>query len=323
MIAAQNPAEVYLTDLSPKDKPWDKHQAEAAQVQKLYQGSEFSRYADRINDCSKRLQFALLHEDNGVVFKLHAARFCRVRHCPVCQWRRSSMWRGRFFDALPKILSDHPQVVPIFITITQRNCPLDELRSQITAMGKAWHRLTQRKAWPAVGWIKSLEVTKGKDGLAHPHYHALLLVNPGYFSGQGYVSQKRWCELWQSVMKLEYLPSVNVKRVKPQPNTEDKSGIVTGILETLKYSVKPEDVMNDAEWLYGVTRELHKTRAVATGGIVKDYLRQTEPQDLIHDEKLAAAELDELAAAPQIIFDWMATVKRYAKLNSDSGTSST
>lgn len=323
MIAAKTATEVYLSDLNPKDKPWDKHQAEAEQVQKLYQGSDFSRLATRIGDCSKRLQFALLDESDGVVFKLHAARFCRVRHCPVCQWRRSLMWRGRFFNALPKVLEDHPQVVPIFLTLTVKNCPVDELRSQVAAMSKAWNRLTQRKQWPAVGWVKSLEVTRDKDGNAHPHYHALLLVTPGYFSGKGYVSQKRWRELWQASMRLEYVPSVNVKRVRPKPGMDDQSGMISGILETLKYGVKPEDLMHDAEWLYGITEQLHKTRAVAVGGILRDYLREDEPEDLIHDETAAAAELDELAAAPQIVFDWMPIVKRYAKVTSDSGASST
>ncbi|WP_170869787.1 protein rep, partial [Shigella sonnei] len=25
--------------------------------------------------------------------RLREAHFCRVRHCPVCQWRRSLMWQ--------------------------------------------------------------------------------------------------------------------------------------------------------------------------------------------------------------------------------------
>jgi hypothetical protein len=29
---------------------------------------------------------------------LSASRFCRVRTCPVCQWRRSLMWKAKAYQ---------------------------------------------------------------------------------------------------------------------------------------------------------------------------------------------------------------------------------
>ena len=48
---------------------------------------------------------------------------------------------------------------------------------------------------------------------AHPHYHALLLVKPSYFT-KNYIKQSEWVEMWQKALRADYAPSVNVKTVK-------------------------------------------------------------------------------------------------------------
>ena len=68
-------------------------------------------------------------------------------------------------------------------------------------MNKAWQRLIQRKLFPAIGWLRSTEVTRGKDGSAHPHFHCLLLVSSSYFSGKGYLKQNDWVEMWRSSLR--------------------------------------------------------------------------------------------------------------------------
>jgi hypothetical protein len=47
------------------------------------------------------------------------------------------------------------------------------------------------------------------------------------------------------------------------------------------------------EWFLVLTRQLHKTRAIGTGGVLKQYLRELEqePKDLIRQEKIG--EFDE------------------------------
>ena len=84
-----------LSDFSPADRPWDVHRAQAEDVQAIYStAAEFERYAQRIATCSGLLRFGW-HPDSDtgeVHMGLREARFCRVRHCPVCQWRRSLMW---------------------------------------------------------------------------------------------------------------------------------------------------------------------------------------------------------------------------------------
>lgn len=305
----------YLTEVSPKDKPWDKHRANADKVSKLYAEAGYDKYSDRMNDCSQWLEFAVKTEETGESkLKLHKAWFCRNRHCPICQFRRSKVWRARFLKALPKLLTDYPSARFVFLTLTIRNCPLEELRSTVKAMNDGWTRLSQRKGFPALGFIRSLEVTRntGTDE-AHPHLHCLLMVQPGYFTGHSYISQERWRLLWQSCLRVDYLPVVHVRSVKPKPSdlkANPDGAMYRSICETLKYTVKPEDLTHSAEWLGELTRQLHKTRAVAVGGVLKGYFSEAEPEDLIH------TDLDEEEITEEdikLIFDWTAYIKRYTK----------
>lgn len=326
MLQATDP--IYLSTLSPKDSRWDDKRSQADRFKALYQGTEYNCYAVRIADCSCHLLFAFQVDDVGLCkLKLQAAKFCRVRLCPVCQDRRSMMWRGKTFKILPKVLEDYPKARFIFLTLTVRNCPLDELRLKLDWMHKSWHKLVKRKEFsPVEGWIRSVEVTRGADDTAHPHYHCLLMVKPSYFTGDRYVSQERWSTIWQQCLGVEYTPIVDVRVVKPKrgtPEDEQQLAVMAAIVETIKYSSKPSDVLNrsdlqlstssmtNQDWLVGLTKQLHKTRAIATGGVLKAYLKllEDDPEDLIHVDENGLSEAD--PDSPRVMFGWREKAKRY------------
>jgi len=37
------------------------------------------------------------------------------------------MWQARFYQSLPKLVEEHPKARWMFLTLTVRNCPIDEL----------------------------------------------------------------------------------------------------------------------------------------------------------------------------------------------------
>lgn len=310
--------DTYLSDLSPRDKPWDTHKAQSELVRDLYRGTDFDAYSHRIRECAETLGFGWASnlETGELALKLQSTRFCRVRLCPTCQWRRSLMWIARFHQAIPKILKDNPTARFVFLTLTVRNCELSDLRSQLDRMNKAWTRLSQRKAFPALGWVKSIEVTRGKDGTAHPHIHAVLMVQSSYFS-HGYITQATWTELWQKSLRVDYTPVVNVKAVRPKKGKASvgdevldmQQATLDAIRETLKYSVKPSDLAENQEWLVELTHQLRNSRAVAVGGLLKEYISDQEPEDLIHAED---AEPEDVIDENQIYFNWRERVKKYA-----------
>jgi plasmid rolling circle replication initiator protein Rep len=310
----------YLSDLSPSDKPWDIHRAQSDEIAKLYSSIGYSRYSERIGECAELLTYALKATDDGEVkLKLREARFCRVRHCLVCQWRRSLMWRARFFKALPEIQKAFPTARWIFVTLTVKNCELTQLRATLTRMNAAWQRLIQRKVFPALGFIRSVEVTRNpEDGTAHPHFHCLMLVPAGYFK-RGYISQANWATLWESCLKADYTPRVDVRAVKPKktalnekPDAVNKA-MAQAVCETLKYSVKPGDLLADPKWLDELTKQLQKTRAISIGGCLKEFFSEDDPEDLIN------AEIEEDKKSEDdsfLFFDWSAIVRRYKKTKS-------
>jgi plasmid rolling circle replication initiator protein Rep len=325
---ANDTTPVRLIDLSPTDKPWDIHAVERDAVGFLY--PEEHPYRDKMADCSQWLEFALKQKDIAGVLglSLQNARFCRVRHCPVCQWRRSLRWRARFFQILPQIREAYPSARFIFLTLTVRNCELAELRSTIEAMNKAWSsiaRSNRKTKFPAIGWVKSLEVTRGKDDSAHPHFHCLLMVKDSYFRKENYLTQDDWTVLWQKALGIDYKPIVNVKVVKPKKNS-DSDGIASAVCETLKYSVKPADLVSNRdsakpadlasnrEWLMGLTEQLHKLKAVSTGGVFKDFLSDLEREDkeenkdLIHVDGSEEEPEQELG---RLYFTWSQKSKHY------------
>ncbi|PAP01099.1 protein rep, partial [Salmonella enterica] len=67
--------------------------------------------------------------------------YCRVRHCPVCQRRRSLMWQARFYQSLPKIVADYPDGRWMFLTLTVRNCAIEDLGVTLTSMNAAFQRM--------------------------------------------------------------------------------------------------------------------------------------------------------------------------------------
>lgn len=310
MELSPDSSEIYLSDLSPSDKPWDTHRANAEIVQSLYHTAGYQRYAERIHQCSRLLGFALEAKDaTELKLRLFQASFCRVRFCPVCQSRRSLMWRARFFTALPKLMEDYPKYRYLFLTLTVKNCPIGELRATVGEMNKAWQRMSKLKIFPATGYIRSTEVTRGKDGTAHPHFHALLLVPSSYF-GKNYLNQDKWTELWQNSARLNYTPIVDVRAVKPYSNQTTEDAIKLALIETLKYTVKDNDLVNDSAWLAELTKQLHKTRAIALGGVFKKYIKEEEPENLITESE---EELNK-EADTQLWFGWREMVKRYIKV---------
>lgn len=318
----ENPELQNLADYSPADKTWDEHRSISDDVGGIYlRAAGFERYGERVEGCSGILRFGWsTNEETGETrLRLRDARFCRVRHCPICQWRRSLMWQARFYQSLPKIVAEYPDARWLFLTLTVRNCPITELGDTLTVMNAAFQRLKDRKEFRGVlGCVRTTEVTRGKDGSAHPHFHTLLMVSPSMLSGDGYVKHARWVELWRDCLRVEYDPNVDIRVVKSRKPKDGESlpcsvvdqlrGVV---VETLKYSTKPADMLVDPEWFLELTRQVHKRRFVATGGVLKDVLqleRETN-EDLIMADGMAEGADD----GSRLAFSWRAVAKKYRR----------
>jgi plasmid rolling circle replication initiator protein Rep len=265
----------FLSELSPGDKPWDSHKLQSTKVSNaLSLGYEsHQRQAARMCDCAKHLEFGWRPDvktgQNSL--KLKSSHFCRVRHCPICQWRRSLMWIARFYKAFPKIYADHPEWRYIMVSFTVRNCPVTELKSTLTEMNSAWQRLIQRKAWPGLGFVRSTEITRGSwvllpdrqklppklvsqvpidmrelhdKNTAHPHYHCLIAVPPGYFKGTKYLSTAKWATMWQEALRSDYTPICDARIVKPKDYSKLRGDTVWKSSDREEFELSVDETRN-------------------------------------------------------------------------------
>jgi plasmid rolling circle replication initiator protein Rep len=317
----QDEAEEDLASVSPRHKPWDQHRGEADDVQGVYAGSPFfhhQRYAERVEACSRVLEFARDPPTTSgkQKLKLKNAFFCHVRMCPVCQWRKSLQWQAKVYRALPQLRRDYPDTRFLFLTLTIKNCPVQELRTTLDLMRRAWVRLTQLRSWPARGWVRAVEITRSqRDRSAHPHYHCLLMVAPAYFQGD-YLKQSQWAELWQQCLRIKYRPVVDIRTVKlalvpdlRRVNPPPKN-MWAAVAEILKYAVKPSDMVRDHDWFLTLVDQLHYTKAVAIGGILKHYIKERERENLTQEP----GEEEPGDVADSLFFGWKRQLRKYRRI---------
>jgi hypothetical protein len=108
---------------------------------------------------------------------------------------------------------------------------------------------------------------RSSDGqlMSHPHFHILLEMEPGYFDPMK--KTEWWVKEWQSDLGCDCGPTVYIRKIRPGSDKDFNKAI----LETVKYTVKPDDFGNgehSAEWLYGITEQLHGLRSLAVGGSI-------------------------------------------------------
>jgi hypothetical protein len=117
---------------------------------------------------------------------------------------------------------------------------------------------------------------------------------------------------------VDYIPLVDVRAVRPKARTAEKTkvdamgqGLQGAIAETLKYSVKPEDMTGDPDWFLEMTRQVHKRRFVATGGVLKDVLKIDEETDA--DMVMADGPADSDDDGSRLAFSWPFDEPRLAR----------
>ncbi len=300
-----------LSDLSPRDKPWDVHRGESDQIATNYRGSEFQRYAERIDSCAQFLGFGLVPsvDEGAYQLKLRTARFCRVRTCMVCAWRRSLMYKARAFKALPRVLADFPECRYLFVTLTLKNCAIHDLRDTIFHLNGSFRRLAKLKHFPAVGYIKTVEVTRGRRGDAHPHLHILMMVKPSFFS-HGYIKKKEWCDWWKNAAKVDYTPIIDVQAIKA------KNSPLGLLAEVIKYQTKPNDlIFSDRDWFLEYTRQVHRTNAFALGGVFKNYFKELEKEETTEEMIGVNDKEQDSIDEGELFFNWRQQEKRYRMMD--------
>ena len=288
-----------------KERPWKLHKQENLQLVKIYKTAREkninlitdSRLFD-LEHCADTLLFAENAEGKK---KLKSANFCRLRLCPMCQWRRSLKMFGQVQTITDKILERDKSTRFLFATFTVKNVDAENLETCINILNnKFLYLVSKNKTFaPAkklkqnlLGYLKAVEVTYNtKDKTYHPHLHVIFAVKSTFFkNSSNYVTKKEWINLWQQALGVDYKPQTDIRAIKTNTGK--------AIAEVAKYPAKVAPILSlpddeAVEVLKTLTFCLHKKRFVSYGGIFKTIKQELKLQDVETDKDLINVDIEQ------------------------------
>ena len=246
-----------------------------------------------MTDCGQRLQFGLYENLHTLEQqkKLEEMYTCKDRFCAFCNWRRARKLGIQSYEVLKAIESEN-KVRYIFATFTLKNCHINDLSDTIKLMNASFKKMKETKRFKnsILGFMRALEYPPQKDNkeYMHPHYHCLFVVPAKYFDTKQnlYIKQEEWIQMWKKALKVDYKPSVDIRIIK---SNNEVDPIAKAVAETVKYPLKAVDLKDiNVKLFQELTIQMKNKRALAFGGIIKDYrkklvLDDVEDGDLIYD----------------------------------------
>ena len=282
-----------------------------------------------IANCALRIKAdVILQPDKEPETNLTGAMLCNRRLCPFCEWRRTKALRARLFAGLEKLYAEKPKLKGVFLTLTVKNVPLEDLGDEIERMNRAWKRLTQCSFFPTDLWLRRTEITvgvpqkavlgevksptcKGDLHMAHPHFHVLLLVKPSYFS-RNYIKKSEWQKQWMMALRADYAPVVDVRAVKSNtgsgatPNVDAKSAV----LEAAKYASKASALMELGPAITELHWQLRGKRLTAMSRKLSKYVKDGD----ISEQEMLDADAKPLPLGAErvpVLADWFEDHQSY------------
>lgn len=200
----------------------------------------------------------------------------------------------------------------LFLTLTNKNCNLEELPKTVDEILKAFTKLRKRKELNFLkGLVRALEITIDrelyinkkmynrkkdyyrKNGLnvgdinpnymmCNVHIHSILHTNHNDYTryGGNWLSQKKITELWRNCLNVEYVPIVDIRAFKHKKNAEKGHEFA----EMSKYTVKSADIIksvenmsefeNDKKVIYWLNTALKNRRLFDMSGSFREIKRQ-------------------------------------------------
>lgn len=192
-------------------------------------------YIKRITECGDYIKVTA--EGDVKVLNL-----CKNRLCIVCAWKRSSKLFGETARMF-KYLKAKFNYKFLFLTVTVRNVPAEELTKQINHLNSSYKRFYESKAFKRFsrGNIKNIEITYNqKKDTYHGHIHSIIAVDEDYFTNRDkYTNQEELRKLWERSARLSYHSQVDIRKIEAN---DEKA-----IAECCKYACKISNVYQIAD----------------------------------------------------------------------------
>lgn len=311
----------YSNEESEKQGKSNKKQAvQTRLIEKRKQNEELSKIvavydnykAMKLLECGTYVEIDNVLKANGELKqRITNANFCKLRICPMCSWRRS---RRIYSDVLKATteLQKNKEYRYILLTLTVKNCKAEELNETVNKLLKSFASLRHKKAFKEQikGYFRALEITYNKErNDYHPHIHCILVVDSNYFRGSNYIKQEKWCKMWQECLKVDYIPSVDIRNIKGETRK--------AVCEVAKYTVKPidffqKDIKRSVEIVKTIDEAIKGVRLIQYGGIYQKVRKELKIKSM-SDMNLndGYVEIDKNDILIKTIHSWNFGAKTY------------
>lgn len=308
-----------LVDIGPqgRPRPWRQHKAAAQLLAAAYEIQGQHKRAARVRACADTLAYTA--DENGRLH-LQAAAFCRVRLCPICQWRRSLKLYGQTRAIITYLTQQaaaagRKPYIYLMLTLTVPNVTGGHLAACISHLHESWQRLCQldRVRRAVRGWMRATEITYNTDADTwHPHIHAVLAVPASYCTSRLYIPHAEWLQMWQHATRQPEICQVDIRRTYGSPEA--------AAAEIAKYSAKPSSYIDASDidrmdrLLSILDSSLSHRRCASWGGCMADahralHLDSAEDGDLVH----TGEDEGDAAAGRLLLWDWAPGVRLYLR----------
>lgn len=280
---------------------WSQYKAESRRFAKRLFVAGLRERAARMYQCGDYIVTSVDKRTGEV--KSESTMLCKDRLCPLCSWRLS---RRRFAEmmAVMSVLKEEierEEYTVKMLTLTVRNVALSDLGQAINTFAHAWHNMSRRDYFKmsCIGWARSLEITYNeKADTYHPHYHVICIWRKGADDTE--LAAHQLAEDWKHAYKCDYTPVIDLRDVYTKDG--EKSSIISGALEALKYAVKPDSIKRipdkDLAQFAGIIKSF---RFVSYGKAIKK-ARQALG---FKNSDLAEVDRDVLAVSDEVIISVM------------------
>lgn len=275
-------------------KPTDK-KVKNILLSKIHQINDNQSKSSRAFNCGNYLEFTVSCENER---KLTNANFCKARLCPMCNWRLSQKRFSNLSTVIEQLYQEGNYQL-LFLTLTVKNCDGKDLRQEIKKMLGSWKYLATKNPIfkkSIHGWFRALEVTYNqKENTYHPHFHVVLAVKSYYFTTDYYITQDDWVQMWQSSLKVNYIPVVHICKEYKNKNRQSESTLIS---EASKYATKdtdyiiPSDMKLSANIVEVLDSALRSVRLIAYGGILKTIHEKLKLDDSNYEDKITDKDLN-------------------------------
>lgn len=293
-----------------KDRNWKGRKILSLKLADVFQSLNYQDgFIGRVQSCGDTLNF-IRREDGSL--RLYQAYFCKNKLCPMCNWRRSMKYSYQTSQIVDEAIKEKPKGRFLFLTLTVKNVPGEELGDTISQLTKSFDRLFKRAKVKKnlIGFLRSIEVTHNeKENTYHPHIHVLMMVKSSYFKTKlDYISQEEWGQMWSQSLKVDYVPMVDVRAVK-----EQGKGLKGAILETAKYPTKPIELdLKNAQVVDDLYNGLYRKRQLGYGGLFKEIRKRLQLSDVENGDLVHTSEDEnDVSTGTKIVAIWNARKQDY------------